>query len=267
MSAVINFFIRPLNFDIFCTGKKFLVFNLVSRDLKIKYRRSFFGFFWTILHPLALSGMFYLIFKVIFKASVPHYVPFILSGVIPWTFFSASVVEGTEVLRANAGLLTKVPIPTQVFPFVVCSSNFVTFILSLPVVFTFSLLTGVEFHATAFYLPILCANLFLCAHSISLILSVLYVYLRDLKHAIGLLMQLLFYATPIVYQVEMIPERLRGFLYLNPVGNLFANFHKVFTGEEISEQSVFVSLGWALILLLLGIETQRRFSRDAVELL
>lgn len=267
MSAVIDLFIRPLNFDIFCTGKKFLVFNLVSRDLKIKYRRSFLGFFWTILHPLALSGMFYLVFKVVFKASIPHYVPFILSGVIPWAFFSASVQEGTEVLRANASLLTKVPIPTQVFPIVVCTSNFITFLLSLPVIFAFSLFSGVHFQFSALYLPVLCLTLFICAHSFTLILCVLYVYLRDLKHAIGLLMQLLFYGTPIVYQVDMIPERFRTLLYWNPVGVLFANFHRVFTGASISAGDVTVSVCWALILLVIGIETQRRFSRQAVELL
>ena len=262
MTAIIDFFIRPLNFDIFCTGKKFLVFNLVSRDLKIKYRRSFFGFFWTILHPLALSGMFYVIFKVIFKANIPHYVPFILSGVIPWTFFSASVIEGTEVLRANAPLLTKVPIPPQVFPIVVCSGNFITFLLSLPVLIGFSFMSGVPFQTSALYLPVLCINLFICAHSFALILSVLYVYFRDLKHAIGLLMQLLFYATPIVYQVEMIPEKFKGFLYLNPIGNLFANFHRVFIGETIDFSSITFLAGahWFLIHVWCSISNQRFIS-------
>lgn len=266
-AALVNWVLKPFNFDVFCTGKKFLVFNLVSRDLKIKYRRSFLGFFWTILHPLGLCGIYYLVFKMFLKIQIPHYVAFILSGVIPWTFFSTSVIEGTETLQGNSGLLTKVPIPTQVFPFVACVTNLITLFFALPILATVSLSSGVYLGWDLLYLPVLCSLLFLIAYSLALILSVVYVYLRDLKHAIGLLLQIWFYATPILYGLEMVPENLRWITFLNPVGGLFICFHSVFMGEALSINYLLIGVAWALAFYFCAILVQKRFARTAVELL
>lgn len=262
-----SFFIRPFNFDIFCTGKKFLVFNLVSRDLKIKYRRSFFGFFWTILHPLGLCGIYYIVFKQILNVNIPHYVPFILSGVIPWTFFSSTVIEGTETLAGNSGLVTKVPIPTQVFPLVACITNFITFVLALPIVIAFGIYSGVTLGPSLLWLPVLSLTLFMMAHSLALIFSVLYVYLRDLKHAISLVMQVWFYATPIIYRAEMIPSSLKSLLYWNPVGILFMSFHEIMLGQSLPTSHVLLSFAWALIFFFLALYVQIKHSKNAVEFL
>jgi ABC-type polysaccharide/polyol phosphate export permease len=259
--------IRPFNFDLFCTGKKFLIFNLVSRDLKIKYRRSFLGFLWTVLHPLVLCGIYYFIFHEILQVKIPNYVIFILSGVIPWTFFSTSVIEGTETLIGNAPLLTKVPILPQTFPFVACLTNFITFLLAMPIVFSFGLILGVSYSLQLLYLPILAVILFSMAYSLTLILSVAYVYLRDLKHALGLLMQIWFYATPILYKSEMIPQKFQGFLYINPLGGLFACFHRLFLGDNLVLREILISIAWAAIFYLLAIAVQVKKAKRALEYL
>lgn len=253
--------------EIFCIRKKFLVFNLVSRDLKIKYRRSFLGFFWTALHPLALCAIYYMVFKVFLKVEIPHYTSFVLGGVIPWTFFSVSVTEGTETIFGNAPLLTKVPIPPQVFPFVACITNFVTFLLALPIVISLALFSGVTLNSSLFYLPLLCFILFVMAYSLSLILSVAYVYLRDLKHAISLFLQIWFYATPVVYSPDMIPKNYLPILYINPLGLLLVNFHKLFLGESIIVNDVVYSCSWALIFFGLAIWCQDKFAQKTVEFL
>jgi ABC-2 type transport system permease protein len=264
---ICSFFVRPFNCDIFCTTKKFLVFNLVSRDLKIKYRRSFFGFFWTILHPLGLCGIYYIVFKQILNVNIPHYVPFILSGVMPWTFFSVTVIEGTETLAGNSSLVTKVPIPTQVFPLVACITNFITFLLAIPVVIGFALYSGVSFGASLIWLPFLSFILFMMANSLALIFSVLYVYLRDLKHAISLIMQIWFYVTPIIYRAEMIPERFKAILFWNPVGLLFTSFHEAILGQPIPILHIAVSLAWAGIFFSIALYVQIKYSGNAAELL
>jgi len=259
--------IRPFNFDLFCTGKKFLVFNLVSRDLKIKYRRSFLGFFWTVLHPLILCGIYYFIFHEILQVKIPNYVIFILSGVIPWTFFSTSVIEGTETLIGNASLLTKVPIPPQTFPFVACLTNFITFLLAMPIVFSFGLILGVSYGFQLLYLPLLAVILFSMAYSLALILSVAYVHLRDLKHAIGLLMQIWFYATPILYKTEMVPQNLQAIIYINPLGALFTGFHQVFLGDPLLTSNLLISVAWAAVFYLFAIAVQVKKAKRALEYL
>ncbi len=236
--------------DVFCLGKKFLVFNLVSRDLIIKYRRSFLGFFWTILHPLALVGIFYVVFKVILKISIPHYITFLLSGIIPWTFFSISIIEGTETLNGNSALLTKVPVPPQVFPLVACITNFVTFWLAQPILLGTAFFSGVQIQTSILLLPLLGLILFMMAHSLSLILSVAYIHLKDLKHAISLIMQIWFYATPVLYSPELIPSKYLHLVGWNPVGRLFVCFHKVFLGQYLILSDVLISILWALVFFV-----------------
>jgi ABC-type polysaccharide/polyol phosphate export permease len=128
-----NPLIKPLGVDLFCVGKKFLVFNLVSRNLKIKYRRSILGIFWTLLSPVAMGFVYYFVFKVILKVQIPHYLAFILSGVLPWSFFAQTVLEGMESIVSNWSIVTKVPIPIQVFSYVNAVTNLTTLFLALPV--------------------------------------------------------------------------------------------------------------------------------------
>src|SRR4051794_1756265 len=92
---------QPFGIDLFCLGKKFLVFNLVSRNLKIKYHRSVLGLFWTLINPLAITLIFYFVFKVVLNVQIPHYLAFILSGMLPWSFFNQTMMEGMEAIVAN----------------------------------------------------------------------------------------------------------------------------------------------------------------------
>src|SRR3954471_24738544 len=102
---ILNF--RPLGVDFFCFGKKFLVFNLVSRNLKIKYRRSVLGVFWTLLSPLAMAVIYYFVFRVVLNVRIDHYAVFILSGVLPWSFFGVTTLEGLDSILGNGSLISK----------------------------------------------------------------------------------------------------------------------------------------------------------------
>jgi len=135
--------IRPLGIDIFCLSKKFLVYNLVSRNLKVKYRRSVLGVLWTLAAPVAISVIYYFVFKVILKISIPHYPVFILAGVLFWNFFSMTVIESMESIVANWVIVTKIPIPLQVFPFSGAMTNLTTLLLALPVLWTVAAFSGV----------------------------------------------------------------------------------------------------------------------------
>src|SRR6202035_5870261 len=128
--------------DIFCVSKKFLVFNLVGRNLKVKYRRSVLGVLWTLLSPLATVMIFYFVFKVILKVQIPHYMAFLVSGVLPWSFFSQTINEGMDSIVGNAGIAAKVPVPIQIFPLVGAITNFITLFLALPVILGISILTS-----------------------------------------------------------------------------------------------------------------------------
>jgi ABC-type polysaccharide/polyol phosphate export permease len=258
--------IQPAGVDLFCTGKKFLVFNMVGRNLKIKYRRSFLGFFWTLLNPMAMALVFYFVFKVILKVQIPHYLAFILSGMLPWSFFSQTLMENMESLVGNIGLLTKVPIPLQVFPFVGSVTNLLTLIFALPILLAASLFTGVSLGPSVIALGFFLATLFFTAYSLSIILSIAFVYFRDLRHIIGITMQLWFYGTPVVYNESMIPEHLRWALYLNPIGTTFSAFHQILVdGQWPEPMQYMVSLSWTIALLTLAIWVRKHLCNNLVE--
>ncbi len=252
--------------DFFCLRKKFLVFNLVSRNIKIRYRRSILGLFWTLVGPLSQALTFFLVFRIILNIQIPHYMVMILSGVLPWTFFSGTIIEGMESIVGNVGLVTKVPIPVQVFPIVVVTTNLVTLVLALPVLLGAAIVSHVPLSWSFLAIVPLFLILALIAYSISLLASILFVYFRDLRHLMAIAIQLLFYATPVIYEASMIPPQYRWLLYVNPVGNIFAALHQVMVRAEWpSLEQLGVSIAWALGLSIVALYVRRTAGQELVE--
>ncbi|MEK7691631.1 MAG: ABC transporter permease, partial [Bdellovibrionota bacterium] len=165
--------------DLFCVGKKFLVFNLVARNLKVKYRRSVFGIFWTLLSPLAMATVFYFVFKIILQVTIPHYLVFVLSGMLPWTFFAQTVMEGLESIVGNGSLITKVPVPTHVFPFVGTVTNLITLVLALPILILVAIISEAPIGGPPLLLGVYVFALFFITYGVSLLAAVAFVYFRD----------------------------------------------------------------------------------------
>ena len=260
--------LNPFGIDIFCQGKKFLTYNLVSRNLKIKYRRSFLGFFWSLLVPLGTAGVYFVVFKMIMKIQIANYLVYILSGILPWTFFSITLNEGMDSIVGNASILTKVPIPQQVFPLVSSLTNYITLLLSLPVLIIAMVVqqTPVSFYSLFFFYYVFL--LFFIAYAFAVLLSVAYVYFRDLRHAFSIIIQLWFYATPVLYRDEMIPDHLRWLLGLNPIGYIFVGIHRTLVDAVLpSPDAIFIPLCWTAGLFFLALLVLRKFSSGLVEIL
>ena len=226
-----------------CLHKKYLLWNLVSRNLKVKYRKSTLGFLWTLLVPGALAATYYFVFRIVLKVEIPNYVAFVVSGILPWTFVSQSIAESTDCIVNNFGLLSKVPIPIQIFPLSGVLTNFINLILATPVLIVVIMLSDISFHWSYLAIIPIFIALFVIAYSFSLLFSVAYVFFRDLKHIINIGLQIWFYATPVLYSVNLIPEQYRWGLYVNPVGAAFAELH----GILISNHSLALS-NWIAIL-------------------
>ncbi|RYZ82643.1 MAG: ABC transporter permease [Proteobacteria bacterium] len=248
--------IRPFGIDIFCTGKKFLIYNMVGRNLKVKYRRSVLGVFWTLLSPLSLVGIYYFAFKVVMKVETPHYLAYLVSGILPWAFFSQTVVEGMESISQNSALISKIPVPLQAFPLIAVVTNLVTLLLAVPIMLGVSLLSGAPVGPSLILLPVILMTIALTCYGVAMILGLLYVFLQDLKHITSLVMQLWFYATPVLYHVEMVPEKYRWAIYLNPVGTAFVSIHQILSeGIWPSPVDFGVSLAWSLFIIGIALVT------------
>jgi ABC-type polysaccharide/polyol phosphate export permease len=252
--------------ELFCLHRKFLVLNFVLRNLKNKYQRGALGFFWTLLSPMATAFIYYGVFKFVLKVQIPHYMPFVLIGTLAWSFFSQSIQEGVSSLVGNRGLLTKVPIPIQVFPFVGTTTNWVTLVMATPVILIALFLSSLtlSFKMVLFFPLLFCLHLI--AYALASMGSIFFVYFRDLNHLVGILLNLWFYATPIIYPINHIPESLRWVIQINPIGYLFEALHQVMIYDTWPEATHLCSiLAWTLGLLFLADWVRTHHARFIVE--
>jgi lipopolysaccharide transport system permease protein len=254
--------------DFFCLRKKFLVYNLILRNLKIKYRKSFFGMFWTILIPAGSALVYYTVFKFILKVNVENYLLLIVSGIIPWTFFASSLLSGLESLVNNYSLLNKVALPPHALVLSEVLTHLLNLILSLPVILAIFIFSRADLSWTIVQLPVLLAGLAILTYGLSLLLAIGFVYLRDLRYLITILMQFWFYLTPIMYKSDMIPADYRFVLALNPVGLIFEGIHKSLIEHQwLSLQEISIISFWVILLPSAGYLAVLKLRTKIIEIL
>jgi ABC-2 type transport system permease protein len=258
--------LRPFGQDLFCFGRKFLVYNLVSRNLKIKYRRSILGVFWSMLSPIAMAGMYYFVFNLVLKVRMPHYLVFVLSGTLAWSYFAQTVTEGMESIVGNQSMVTKVPVPIQIFSLSGALTNLINLALSLPILVAAALLTSTPLGAPLLAVPFYIGALFLIAYGTALIFAITFVYFRDLRHILGIVMQVWMYATPIFYDEAMVPAQFRFITYLNPLAAICTGLHRAFVQCAWPIPAhIGIILAWVAIVSSAALALQVRFARQVPE--
>jgi ABC-type polysaccharide/polyol phosphate export permease len=244
---ILRLLLYPFGTDFFCLGKKFLVFNLVNRNLKAKYHRSFLGWLWTMASPLAMAIVYYFTFKVVLKVQQPHFLTLLLGGVLPWSFCAQTLNEGTDAIVGSVGLLSKVPIPLPTFPLVGAITNFITLLLAMPILFGVAIMNNSPLSGSVLLLPLYYGLLLLFIYSVSYAFAVFNVFFRDLKHLLSILIQIWFYATPVIYSSQMVPDKYKWILYVNPLGATFAEIQNILIhGAWPSWQNFLISVSWSL---------------------
>ncbi|MGD9252310.1 MAG: ABC transporter permease [Holophagae bacterium] len=221
-----------------------LVAVLVRRELDARYRASFLGFFWSLLNPLLLLVVYAVVFTYIFSPRFPGADPyplFLFSGLLPWLFFSGAVLDGSNTLVDNGGLLAKVMCPPEIFPAVTVVSHLVHHLLAVPILIAAMAAAAAagmhSFPWTAWLLPAALLPWVLTAGGAVLAVSVLSVHYRDLRDLLGHLLNLLFFASPIIYQLDglEIPPLLERILRFNPLASLVTIYRDVTFSGVLSE--------------------------------
>lgn len=238
-----------------------LVAYLVARDLKVRYRRSSIGFAWTMLQPLLMMLVLSLVFSSIFRFEVANYAVYALAGILFWNFFSQSVTTSMNSLRANAGLLTKLPVPKVVFPLSTVLAGLINLLLALVPLFVILLVTGHPLRPSLLFLPlaILIATTF--TFGAGLLLSPLAAFFSDIVELVTVLLTLAMYLTPIFYPMEIVPEHLRWMVRFNPLRSVLEVFRDpIYLGKVPPLSHLAVAVGVALVALTIGAVAFRRSS-------
>jgi len=232
---------------------KYYLRLLIKRDFITKYRKSVLGVVWSVLHPLLMMIVMTFAFQQLFRVEIENFPVYVFSGQLIFNFFSESTTLAMNSVIVGEGVIKKIYVPKYMFPLSrVISSlvnllfSFVTFLL----VFTF---TGAQFYWTMLLVPIPFIFIFVFSLGIAMLLASLAVFFRDLTYLYGVLMQLLFFMTPIMYPVDIIPQWLIPFYGLNPLYH-FVTYFRALTrlGTVPDIWSTMVCIGFALCALCVG---------------
>ncbi len=225
----------------------------VKKEIRGKYKNSFLGVLWSFLNPLLQIIVYAVVFQVILKNPQENYAIFLCCGLIPWTFFSSTVTRSAFTMIENGNIIKKVYFPREILPISIVTSEAVNFMISTIIILGFVIFGGLGISKYILLYPLVLLAQYLLLIGISLIISSISVYVRDLQHLIGVAMQLLFYATPIVYASETIPDNFKWILYLNPMTYIINGYRDIFYNQRMIDiVSTLLLIIISIVLCIIG---------------
>ena len=235
-----------------------LIWALALKELKIRYKRSFLGFLWALLNPLLQMIVLAMVFSTVLRIPIPHYAIFLVSVLMPWTFFSQSLSYAADSIVNNADLIKKVRVPKIVFPVAALTSNMINLVLSLIPLFLLVIVLRNPLYLTWLYLPVPLLALTLLTLGLSFFIATLNVYYRDVAHILQIVLQIWFYMTPIIYPIEAFGN-YQWVFKLNPVIYALNGFRMgVYAGQLPSAQSIGASFVCGVVALGIGYTVFRK---------
>lgn len=242
-----------------------LMSELVMRDLKVKYRRSFLGYVWSLLNPLMMMCVMAFIFSYIMPSQIQNFPLYLICGQTLWSFFNESTNMAMYSVLSNGSLIKKVYIPKFIFPISRILSSFVTMSFSLVAILIVMIFTRATFHWTIllFWIPLVFLFFFSCG--IGLILSSMSVYFRDITHLYGVATMAWMYATPIFYDPSTMPAEVRNVIMINPLYHYVTFFRELVLYGTIPQAGVWgICILTSVISLAVGLLVFRKLQRNFI---
>lgn len=243
---------------------KYLLYVLVQRDIKKKYRRSVLGVLWSMLNPLMMMIITAMVFSHLFRFDLENYILYLLIGQVAFTFFSEATRFAMGSILENSPLIKKVYVPKYLFPFSRVFSACVNFIFTIPAMIVMMVYTGQlpDFGVLTLVIPLFFMLIFCLG--VGLILSAAVVFFRDVYHLYGVLLTALSYATPIFYPEQIVPAEYKFILLLNPLYYFLRAFREVmYSGStpslELTLQCAAISIFTFIIGVLIFRRSQNQF--------
>lgn len=196
---------------------RLVMLQLVKQQITLRYRRTVFGFLWTLLNPLLNMAVIATVFSLVMKFQIDQYAIFLFAAMIPWSFFSGALNQSAGVLIANESLFKKIYLPKQIFVASSLMSLLIDSLLSTLCLFVIALAIGAKLTLPLLGLPIAFLLLAIFSFGLSLIVAVGSVFFRDLQYLIGVLMQAMYFMTPIIYPITAVPEKYHWAFIWNPM--------------------------------------------------
>lgn len=242
---------------------------LTSRDLKVRYTTSALGYLWSILDPLLMAGIYFFVFVKVFNRDVPGqepYIVFLISGLLPWTWFNGSISDSTRAFTSEGKLIRSTTIPRTIWVGRIVLSKGIEFLASIPVLIAFALIFGAPIHWQAvLWIPAIILQAAL-TFGLGLIIAPLVVFFRDLERAVKLILRLLFYASPIIYGLNDLEKlHLTFWGAFNPLSGIIGLYRSAFFPQDLNWFDVTVSVAMTALIVVIGVLVFRRTIRAVLK--
>jgi lipopolysaccharide transport system permease protein len=243
-----------------------LLRELVIRDLKLRYKRSYLGMAWSLFNPLAQLLVFSFVFTRVLTLNRPNFTPFLFCGILAWNWFSASLFGGAVSITNNRELIRRPGFPAPILPVVQVTSDLLHFLMALPILFVFLAVSGLQPGAAVFFAPVVMLVQFLFTLSLVYMVATVHVTFRDTQYLMGVFLLLMFYLTPTFYDVTQVPAQYQAAYRLNHMLHFIESYRTIFLKGGIPDLGVLcVLLVISLALLAIGYAIFQRASWRFVE--
>lgn len=244
-----------------------MIYMLIHRDIRGRYKASVLGFLWTFINPLLQLTVYAVVFSVLLRSDIENYYIFLFVAFIPWHFFALSVPLGSNCIPAQVNLVQKIYFPRIILPISTVLGTFVNMLLSELVVFAVLIFSGIGLSIYIVALPVVMFVQLMFVMGVVLIISSVTVYFRDLAHIMDIVMMAWFYITPVVYAPEMIADRLPILLTLNPMAGIINCYRDILYYQRFPQlSSLTTAVIFGLITVIFGTiifqRLQRRFAEE-----
>jgi ABC-2 type transport system permease protein len=233
---------------------RYLLLELVLRDLKVKYRRSVLGYLWSVLNPILMMLVMTLVFSMLFRSSIENYAVYFMSGNLIFSFFSEATTGAQMSVIGAASLIKKVYIPKYLFPLEKCLFSLTTALFSLFALLCIAFATRLPFHPTMLLFPLPILYTFLFSVGMGMILSALTVFFRDMSFLYSVVVLAWMYLTPIMYPVDILPPWVERAMHFNPMFQFVRYFRDIFMYGHIPDLRVnLICLACGVLSISIGI--------------
>ncbi|MBV9973155.1 MAG: ABC transporter permease [Candidatus Eremiobacteraeota bacterium] len=207
---------------------RWLLVELVIRDLRLRYRGTYVGFLWTLLNPVVYMAIYTFVFGFMLNVGIHRYPAYLLAGLVPWTWFLTAVTQGVSAIQDGRMYVGKTVFPTEALVVVPVLSNMINFVLSLPLLLIVDAIFRVHIGWSLLCLPLIVAIQFVLTYGVLLLLSTYNVFYRDIQQLISLFLTFVFFVNPIFYTLSQVPQVLHPYLLADPITPIIMAYQDIF---------------------------------------
>lgn len=237
----------------------------VKKEIRGKYKGSILGILWSFINPLLQTLVYTIVFSFIMRNTMDNYLIFVITGIIPWNFFITVISQGTNTILVNGGIVKKVYFPREILPISITTSGLVNFFISCVIIMAFVIGSGIGLSWLIIFLPLVAIVQYIFTLGIIFILSAVDVYIRDTEYIVNFILNMAFYATPVLYTTDMF-KSYEWILNLNPLTHILNCYRDIFYYQQLPDfQALGIIALLSIVLCFFGYKIFKKLERGFAE--